>query len=365
LDDQVGSGSHGTRVCGMIGAKGNNVTGVSGVNWDVKIMVVKGQVASNEASVIAAYNYPLVMRKKYNDSYGQEGAFVVATNASFGINNGDPANSPLWCAMYDTLGVYGILNIAATSNSDVNVDLMGDLPTTCPSDYLIGVLVRLPIPGGFYSSTSGTSFAAPCVAGGVALAYSAPCAEFIEFSKIDPAGAALDMKDYILNGVDVLTVLGGEVGTSGRLNIDNSINDMITSCTVAACISPYNLHDIFITDTSAHFVWDGFSTDYLFYIQEGAGPMIQIPLTNQDTIAFDTLIPCTSYSVWVKGICGTDTSDFSYPFTFVSDGCCNNPNLTSDYASVDSIIVSWPSILYARWKTNSLYHSTKQYVRHL
>ena len=101
-DDAVGSGSHGTRVAGMIGAKGNNSIGISGVNQDVKMMIVKGQNASNEASVIAAYTYPWEMRKKYNTTNGQEGAFVVATNASWGLNNGDPADSPLWCAIYDS-----------------------------------------------------------------------------------------------------------------------------------------------------------------------------------------------------------------------------------------------------------------------
>src|SRR4051812_14845893 len=32
---------HGTHVAGIIGAKGNNATGVAGVNWDVKLMALK------------------------------------------------------------------------------------------------------------------------------------------------------------------------------------------------------------------------------------------------------------------------------------------------------------------------------------
>lgn len=373
LDDGVGSGSHGTRVAGMVGAKGNNIAGVSGVNWDVKMMIVKGQQASNEASVIAAYDYPLTMRKMYNDSYGQEGAFVVVTNASWGIDNGDPADAPLWCAMYDTLGTYGILNVAATTNNNSNVDQVGDLPTACPSQYLIGVTmtddtdtransgygpthvdlaapgsgVYLPIPGNFYSTTNGTSFASPCVAGSIALLYSAPCADFIHQVKIDPASTTLDMKNWILNSVDVIPALTGEVGTNGRLNVKNALDDLLSDCNSSVCTQPYYVHSNDITDTSATFIWQGFSTDYLFYITEGSGPEVEIALSNQDSIYFDTLIPCTQYSIRVKGICGTDTSDFSSPFSFTTDGCCNNPELYMLEDTVTQLTIGWDPILYA------------------
>ena len=41
--------------------------------------------------------------------------------------------------MYDTLGKYGVLNAAATANANTNVDVAGDFPTNCSSDYLIAV----------------------------------------------------------------------------------------------------------------------------------------------------------------------------------------------------------------------------------
>ncbi len=69
-NDNVGTGNHGTAVSGMIGAKGNNGIGGAGVNWDVKIMQVR--VGSlTESNVIAAYNYPYVMRDLYNTTGGQ------------------------------------------------------------------------------------------------------------------------------------------------------------------------------------------------------------------------------------------------------------------------------------------------------
>jgi Subtilase family/GEVED domain/Secretion system C-terminal sorting domain len=373
LDDQVGAGDHGTRVTGMIGATGNNVTGVTGVNWDVKLMIIKGQVASNESSVIAAYDYPLNMRKRYNDSFGQEGAFVVVTNASFGIDFGDPADVPLWCAMYDTLGAYGILNVAATTNNNVNVDVNGDIPTTCSSQYLIGVTmtddndvragsgygsvnvdlaapgnaVTLPYPTDTYLTTNGTSFASPCVAGAIALAYSAPCPDFINQVKNDPSSSALLMKSFILTSVDIIPALVGEVGTNGRLNVRSTLDSLLANCSITTCTPPYNLRDEFITDTTAQLIWDGFSTDYIFFIQGGGNPDVQFSLSNQDSIFFDTLIPCTQYTVRVKGICGVDTSDYSFPLVFTTDGCCNNPAINLDAVLDDQITLSWDSILYA------------------
>jgi len=84
---------HGTPVTGIIGAEGNNYDGVCGVNWKVKIMnLVANQTV---ADVIAAYDYALEMRKRYNETNGQEGAFVVTTNTSLGINEGKPVDHPL------------------------------------------------------------------------------------------------------------------------------------------------------------------------------------------------------------------------------------------------------------------------------
>jgi hypothetical protein len=127
-----GSTSHGSNCVGMIAAVGDNNLGVVGANWNLKVMV-STYASTTQASVIAAYTYPLVQRQRWNNSNGTEGAFVVATSASWGIDNADPSNYPLWCNFYDTLGRYGIINIGATTNSNLNVDVSGDMPTACSS----------------------------------------------------------------------------------------------------------------------------------------------------------------------------------------------------------------------------------------
>lgn len=247
-DDNIAGGWHGTPVAGIVGARGNNAKGVTGVNWQVKIMPIAAGV--DEAEVVAAYSYVLDFRIKYNNTNGAQGAFVVATNASWGIDFGQPDSMPLWCAMYDTLGKYGILNAGATINANQNVDIVGDLPTACPSDYLISVTnttkfdakeiqagfgpihVDLGAPGsGTYTTTfnnqyggfGGTSGATPHVTGAIALLYSSSCQDIIQDARLYPDSIALVMKKFILDGIDTLPSLQGITVTGGRLNLYKSI----------------------------------------------------------------------------------------------------------------------------------------------
>ena len=139
-DDNVGAGGHGTSVSGMIGATGDNGIGGAGVNWDVDIMQVDmGFGGLSEANVVASYNYPYEMRALFNETNGEQGAFVVATNASWGINYGNSSEATLWCGYYDDLGAEGILNCGATANLDVNIDVVDDLPTGCGSPYMVSI----------------------------------------------------------------------------------------------------------------------------------------------------------------------------------------------------------------------------------
>jgi len=106
-NDNIPVGSHGTQVAGMIGAIGDNYTKGTGINWNVKIMnIIRKDLT--EAGVISAYTYALTQRELYNQTNGSSGAFVVATNSSWGIDNGNPNNTPLWCDFYNTLGASGI-----------------------------------------------------------------------------------------------------------------------------------------------------------------------------------------------------------------------------------------------------------------
>ncbi|MEM6772048.1 MAG: S8 family serine peptidase, partial [Bacteroidota bacterium] len=137
--DAPGGNNHGTPVAGIIGAVGNNGLGVSGMNWNVKMMSIRNDFFTAESEVLQAYSYALEARQRYDATNGAEGAYVVVTNSSWGRDEGRVEDSPIWCGLYDELGEAGIINAGATINKNFDVEEKGDLPTNCPSQYLIGV----------------------------------------------------------------------------------------------------------------------------------------------------------------------------------------------------------------------------------
>ena len=258
----IGNNNHGTHVAGTIGAKGNSGTGTTGISWNVKVMAVQGSTGT-EAIAVEAYDYILQTRRLYDQTSGQRGAFIVATNSSFGVDQGQPSNFPIWCAMYDSLGAAGILSAGATANQNWNIDVVGDIPTGCSSPYLISVTnttrtdvkytsagygintIDLGAPGTSIYSTvptstwsmnnwTGTSMATPHVAGTLGLMYAAACQEFIQDYKLDPAGKALLMRNYLLNGVDTLLSMSNLCSTGGRLNAFQSLQQVLS---YPACVS--------------------------------------------------------------------------------------------------------------------------------
>lgn len=247
-------GSHGTSVAGIIGAAGNNGEGVSGINWACELMLLSVQ---SGADIIEAYEYVLHQRTLYNQTQGSEGALVVVTNASFGINGVFCEEVPIWAGQYDLLGAQGVLTACATANNGNDVETFGDMPTTCPSDYIITTLnmdqsgekvsnsaygmvsVDLGSPGedsystkpkGEYGIFSGTSAAAPHLAGTIALMYALPCSEIENKLISSPSEAALLVREAIIKGVTPMTSLSEYTATGGMLNAYQSAVQLASYC---------------------------------------------------------------------------------------------------------------------------------------
>jgi subtilisin family serine protease len=247
---------HGHSVAGIAGARGNNGIGVAGVSWEVKLMLFSVRRVSD---VIGAFDYILDQRRKYNESRGQSGAFVVTVNTSLGLNNSFCDSQPSWRDIYDQLGAQGVLSVASPPNSNIDVDVEGDIPTTCPSDFLLTVLrtneedqkdprsgygttsIDLGVPGNNIYTTdlndgyhpfSGTSASSPHLSGAIALLYSLPCPTLADQALANPAVTALLIKSAVLNGVDLFDELEAYSVTGGRLNVKNSADILLENCEI-------------------------------------------------------------------------------------------------------------------------------------
>lgn len=374
-DNITGDPRHGTSVAGIVGASGNNALGISGINWNIKLMVVTNGLNTTEAKVLEAYAYPLSFRKRYNETNGAEGAFVVATNSSWGLNFGQAEDAPLWCAFYDSLGVYGILNAGATANKIVDVDVEGDLPTACPSDYLIAVTnvdrrgqkvqaagwglknidfgaygedVYTLNSSNDYGPFRGTSAATPQVAGAIGLMYAAPCPAFMDIVKNAPNVAALLVKQYLMEGVIPNETLAGISVSGGVLNINNSLVALMEGC--GSCPPSTNPELIKLTDTEAILKWIDFDINTRTDLRwRQTGTTNWTTVTNATSpYSFPPLSACTSYEYQLKAYCQADTLDYSAAIRFRTDGCCEPPTQTeANLSGPISAMVAWSKVLAA------------------
>lgn len=243
---------HSTHCAGIAASIGDNGKGVAGVCWGAKIMGVN-YGSTIESYVVAAYSYVYEMRWLYNNTFGSKGAYVVSTNSSFGVDGGQPADYPIWCAMYDSLGSVGVLSAAATANQNWNIDVVNDIPTGCGSKWLItvtnttrndvrnggaaygkktidlgapGTGIMSTVPPSAYQTMTGTSMATPHVAGTVGALIAAACPAFLDAYAEHPDSVSLLIKDYILEGTDWNSSLNNITVSNGRLNLYHSMLDL-------------------------------------------------------------------------------------------------------------------------------------------
>ena len=221
---------HGTHVAGTIGAVGNNGLGVAGLNWNVRLMALKFLGASGSgttADAVRAVLYASANGARVTNNSWSGGAYSQALRDA--IAQADAANSLFVAAAgndglnTDTFAAYpasydvpNVLAVAATDSSDARA-WFSNYGSTSVDLGAPGVNVYSTWPGATYSHASGTSMAAPHVAGSAALAGAA-----------FPAATDVGLKALLLRTVDPVPALAGRTRTGGRLNAGAAL-----SCTGA------------------------------------------------------------------------------------------------------------------------------------
>lgn len=230
---------HGTHVAGVIGALRNNFKGIVGINKSVKMMGVRFLGATGGGSYFAAVkgiSYVIDMKKRF-----PEKKFLM--NCSWGGTSrfGDNEENDFLMAAFQEAADNDILTVAAAGNSSLSTRLNDFFPANYAKDIpefisvaatnnidqiadfsnygsdsvdiaAPGVLIYSTLPGNKYEAWSGTSMAAPHVAGAAALVWSQ-----------NPQMSARDVKRVLLSSVDIVPQLQGYVSSNGRLNIRRAV----------------------------------------------------------------------------------------------------------------------------------------------
>jgi subtilisin family serine protease len=216
---------HGTHCAGIIGAVGNNTTGVVGTCWTARIMAVKfldSGGSGDTADAVTALQYAVANGARISSNswggYGFDQALYDAISAAgdagmlfcaaAGNNSIDIEGQDWIPGGYD---LPNIVDVAATDSNDAlawfsnwgatSVDL------GAPGDSIYSTFL-----GSTYAYLSGTSMACPHVAGVATML----------FAQSGTTSHPL-VKSWLLGGVDPLPSLAGITVSGGRLNYANSL----------------------------------------------------------------------------------------------------------------------------------------------
>jgi subtilisin family serine protease len=229
--DPLDDNGHGTNCAGIIGAECANNQGICGVNWKTQIMPLKFVNAGGFGALsdaVEAINYAIDRKRA--------GVNIRIINASWGFGQHSRALEDVIRKAYDA----GILFVAASGSTGANNDTTPHYPASYNLGNIISVAavdksdalakfsnyglksVNLAAPGkdilttalgNDYEQRSGTSMAAPIVAGVAALALS-----------IHPDLSVDQLRSLLLESIDKRPGLPGKVSTGGRINAAKAVS---------------------------------------------------------------------------------------------------------------------------------------------
>jgi len=311
-NDPMDEDGHGTHVAGIIGAKGNNGEGVTGVMWNVKLMALRflnaqgiGNVAdainaieyavANGARIINAswggYEYSLSL---YNVISTANNAGVLFVAAAGNEENNNDAETPLYPASYN---LPNIISVAATDQNDMRARFsnfgLNSVDVAAPGVYIFNTVPTWwsdYFGYGEIERFSGTSMAAPHVAGIAGLLYS-------YYDGVhNTAFSYTQVRDTILRYVDVLPSLQGWIKTGGRVNANWAVSSLLI---------PTGLTAIAQSPTEIALSWTDNATGedgYIIERKKDGGNYSEIANLSPDTTAYTDigLDPLTTYVYRIK-----------------------------------------------------------------
>ena len=312
---------HGTHVAGIVGAVGNNGLGVAGTAWRVQIMALKFITATAQYSVSDA-----ILCLDYARAHGAKivtaswGGYAFASTAlrdaiaalrdqgiimtaAAGNDNSDNDQLPLYPASYD---LDNIVAVAATDRMDARAGF---------SNYG-AQSVDLGAPGAPVFSTwagsnadyqynSGTSMAAPHVAGACALLW-------MRY----PADTHQQIIQRILTTVDVLPGLVGRARSNGRLNLAAVLASGVAPVPPPVLPAPSSLVASATSANAIALAWtDNSATETAFEVQRSTDNVnfvsAQTIAANATSTTVQGLAAATTYYFRVRALQDATTSAFS------------------------------------------------------
>lgn len=227
--DPFDDNRHGTHCAGTIGAVGGNGVGIVGVNWKVSLMALKFLSSAGRgttADAVAAISYALQQKnagvnlrvlsnswgggaesRALRDTIAAAEAADILFVASAGNARVDLDQEVSYPASYD---VANVLAVAATDHVDGLAEF-SNYGTASVDMAAPGVRILSTTPGDTYSLLSGTSMAAPHVAGAAALLLAANSSLTTE-----------QIKALLMDSSDRVPALAGKM-VAGRLNVATAI----------------------------------------------------------------------------------------------------------------------------------------------
>jgi subtilisin family serine protease len=239
-NDPMDPNGHGTHVAGIIAATGNNSLGIIGVSWGVQVMAVRGldnNGIGTDAELASAVTYAANNGADViNNSYGGKGFSQVlldAVNYAHGLGAvlvASAGNDSARDEGYFPASYPNVITVAASSAHDGRTPYSNwgtKIDVAAPGDDILSLRAAGTSPGSIvgtnYMRLSGTSMAAPHVAGLAALILSEqPGLSSEQVRQIIRVSA----QDLLPPGVDIYTGWG-RINAAAALAVTNPLEAKI------------------------------------------------------------------------------------------------------------------------------------------